>query len=105
MTGFYILDAPEHSSHISLHDPRPAKRQINLPEQNMANVSMASTGVNYIPKAGMLYFLNTWVPHGFTRHGSEKPLKFIHFNVGSRWIPTPPMPNAGTEVQSTAEII
>jgi len=105
MTGFYILEAPEKCSHISLHDPRPAKRQINLPEANMMNVSLASTGVNYIPKPGTLYFMNTWVPHGFTRHGNDKPLKFIHFNLGSRWIPTPPMPDANTQTQSTAEII
>jgi hypothetical protein len=103
MTGFYILEAPENSSHISIHDPRPAKRQINLPEQDMARITPASLAANYIPKAGNLYFLNTWLPHGFTRHGSEKPLKFIHFNLGSRWIPTPP--DVNKEAQSTAEII
>ena len=103
MTGFYVLEAPENSSHISLHDPRPAKRQINLPEQDMAKVTLASTGVNYVPKPGTLYFLNTWVPHGFTRHGNDKPLKFIHFNLGSRWIPSQTAPN--TDAQPTAEII
>ena len=103
MTGFYILEAPENSSHISIHDPRPAKKQINLPEQDMARITPASLAANYIPKAGNLYFLNTWLPHGFTRHGSEKPLKFIHFNLGSRWIPTPP--DVNTEAQPTAEII
>ena len=103
MTGFYILEAPENSSHIAIHDPRPAKRQINLPEQDMARITPASLAANYIPKAGNLYFMNTWLPHGFTRHGSEKPLKFIHFNLGSRWIPTPP--DANTEAQPTAEII
>ena len=105
MTGFYILEAPENSSHISIHDPRPAKRQINLPEQDMARITPASLAANYIPKAGNLYFMNTWLPHGFTRHGSEKPLKFIHFNLGSRWIPTPPQSDANTTTQTTAEII
>ena len=104
MTGFYILEAPEHCSNISIHDPRPAKRQINLPEGDMSRITYASNAAYYIPKAGNLYFMNTWIPHGFTRHGSEKPLKFIHFNLGSRWLPQP-MPDANTEVQSTAEII
>ena len=105
ITGFYVLEAPENCSRISLFDPRPAKRQINLPEANMEQVTYASHAVNYVPQPGTLYFMNTWVPHGFTRHGNEKPLKFIHFNLGSRWIATPPAPDANTEVQSTAEIV
>jgi hypothetical protein len=90
ITGFYILDAPEECSRISAYDPRPGKKQINLPEQDMSIVTPASLAVNYIPKAGTLYFLNSWLPHGFTRHGSEKPLKFIHFNLGSRPAQLPP---------------
>jgi len=105
ITGFYILDAPEDCSRISVFDPRPAKRQINLPERDMSQVSYASTGVHYIPQPGNLYFMNTWIPHGFTRHGSEKPLKFIHFNLGTRWIPTPPQVDPNAPIQPTAEII
>ena len=105
ITGFYILDAPEDCSRISVFDPRPAKRQINLPERDMSQVTYASTGVHYIPQPGNLYFMNTWIPHGFTRHGSEKPLKFIHFNLGSRWIPTPPQVDPNAPVQPTAEIV
>ena len=90
ITGFYILDAPEDCSRITVFDPRPGKKQINLPESDTSKVSQASLAVNYIPKAGDLYFLNSWLPHGFTRHGSEKPLKFIHFNLGSRFVQTPP---------------
>ena len=105
ITGFYVLEAPENCSRISVFDPRPAKRQINLPEENMEQVTYASTAVNYIPQEGSLYFMNTWVPHGFTRHGNEKPLKFIHFNLGSRWIPTPPAPDANTEVQTNVEVV
>ena len=104
ITGFYILEAPENSSRISVFDPRPGKKQINLPERDMSQVTYASFAANYIPEPGTLYFLNSWLPHGFTRHGAEKPLKFIHFNLGSRWLPQP-MPDANTEVQSTAEII
>lgn len=105
ITGFYVLEAPENCSRISLFDPRPAKRQINLPEANMEQVTYASHAVNYVPQPGTLYFMNTWVPHGFTRHGNEKPLKFIHFNLGSRWIATPPAPDANTEVQTNVEVV
>ena len=104
MTGFYILEAPENSSRISVFDPRPGKKQINLPERDMSQVTYASFAANYIPEPGTLYFLNSWLPHGFTRHGSEKPLKFIHFNLSSRWLPQP-MPDANTTTQTTAEII
>jgi uncharacterized protein (TIGR02466 family) len=104
ITGFYILEAPENCSNISVHDPRPAKRQINLPESDMSRISYASNAAYYMPKAGMLYFMNTWIPHGFTRHASDKPLKFIHFNLASRWIPQP-MPDENTEAQPAVEII
>jgi hypothetical protein len=96
MTGFYILDAPENSSFIAVHDPRPAKRQINLPELDMSKITPASLSANYVPKAGTLYFLNTWLPHAFTRHGSEKPMNFIHFNLGTRWLPPAPVNNDTT---------
>ena len=92
ITGFYILEAPEHCSNITVFDPRAGKKQINLLERDVNQVTQASLVVNYTPKAGNLYLLNSWLPHGFSRHGSEKPLKFIHFNLGSRFIQpqTPP---------------
>jgi hypothetical protein len=93
ITGFYILDAPEDCSRITVFDPRPGKKQINLPERDMSKITQASPAANYIPKAGNLYLLNSWLPHGFTRHGSEKPLKFIHFNLGARPIQKPPVSN------------
>ena len=102
ITGFYILDAPEDCSRITVFDPRPGKKQINLPESDISKVTQASLAVNYIPEAGNLYLLNSWLPHGFTRHGSEKPLKFIHFNVGTRWIQQAVVQNASP---NTAEIV
>lgn len=89
MTGFYILEAPEGCSSISVFDPRSAKKQINLLEQDVKQATYASLAINYPPKAGNLYFLNASLPHGFSRHGSDSPLKFIHFNLGSRFISKP----------------
>lgn len=102
ITGFYILEAPEDCSMIAIHDPRPAKVQINLPEKDSNKITAASTSAYYKPKAGQLYLLNSWVPHAFTRHGSNKPFKFIHFNLGTRIVNTP---NNVVTPQSTAEII
>jgi uncharacterized protein (TIGR02466 family) len=102
ITGFYILEAPEDCSMIAIHDPRPAKRQINLPEKDMSKITSASTSAYYKPKAGQLYFLNSWVPHGFTRHGSNKPFKFIHFNLATRIVKLPSNTIAQT---SSAEVI
>jgi uncharacterized protein (TIGR02466 family) len=83
IVGFYFLDVPENSTtRLVLFDPRPAKVQINLPEKIMMDVSYGSNMVNFEPKAGDLFFTNAWLPHSFTRNGSEKPVRFIHFNIG-----------------------
>jgi hypothetical protein len=82
--GFYFLDCPENSSRILIYDPRPSKKQINLPESNITNATLASTIINFQPKPGELYFTNAWMPHGFTRNSSNEFMRFIHFNVGIR---------------------
>jgi len=81
LTGFYFLECPPDCSHVVIHDPRPAKKQINLPERNMADVTLGSTAVNFAPKPGMFMFAPAWLPHAFSRHGSKKPFRFIHFNM------------------------
>jgi hypothetical protein len=97
LIGFYFLETPEGSSKILIHDPRPSKKQINLPEQNMFNATAASLDINFTPKPGLLFFANSWVPHSFSRHTSEKPIKFIHFTIGVQTVEdttTVPMPTA-----------
>lgn len=81
ISGFYFLEAPENCSRVLIHDPRPGKVQINLPEANKIDATDASIMINFIPKPGMLMFLPSWMPHSFGRHASDKPLKFIHFNL------------------------
>jgi hypothetical protein len=82
MTGFYIIEAPKNSSRIVLHDPRPAKRQLNLPETNSSDLTFASEKINYEIFPGDLIFINSWLPHGFSTNDSNFPFKFIHFNIG-----------------------
>jgi hypothetical protein len=82
LVGFYFIDTPENCSRPVLHDPRMGKVQVNLPEGNMQNVTPASNMVNFEPKPGLLMFTNSWLPHSFTRHGSDEPIRFIHFTIG-----------------------
>jgi hypothetical protein len=82
IVGFYFLDVPKDSSRLIIHDPRPAKKIINLPEVNMSQVTMGSNAVNFEAKQGDLFFMPSWVPHGLSRHSAKKPIKFIHFTIG-----------------------
>lgn len=81
MVGFYFTEAPEDCSRVVFHDPRAAKVQINLPETDMSVATAGSNMINFIPKPGTLMFTNAWLPHSFTRHASNKPIQFIHFNL------------------------
>lgn len=81
ITGFYILEAPENSSKIVLHDNSAGKKQISLPLRDMSQLSIGSQTVYYTPREGAFYFLNSYVPHEFTRNASQSSFKFIHFNV------------------------
>lgn len=86
LVGFYFLDVPEDSGRMVIHDPRPAKKLVNLPEVDMSKITMGSTAINFIPEPGDLFFVPSWVPHSFTRHSVETPLNFIHFTLGVSYI-------------------
>lgn len=86
ITGFYFLEVPDNSSRFAIHDPRPGKKQIALPEKNMQDPTFASSIFNFTPEPGMMVFTNSWLPHSITNYGSETPLKFIHFNVVVNWV-------------------
>jgi len=81
IVGFYFLETPENCSHVVFHDPRAAKVQIDLPEQDMRMATPASKLINFTPKPGMMIFANSWLMHSFTRHAAELPIKFVHFNL------------------------
>lgn len=81
IVGFYFLEVPENSSSVIFHDPRPGKIMSDLPQKDVFSLTVASQMVNYRPKPGLMIFSNAWLPHSFTRNESEKPIKFVHFNV------------------------
>jgi uncharacterized protein (TIGR02466 family) len=94
VVGFYFLDVPENSSSVLFYDPKASKVQINLHEENISQSTSASNIVNYQPKEGMLMLTNAWLPHSFTKNMSDKPMRFIHFNVNVKEASTyyqPPM--------------
>jgi len=81
IVGFYFLETPENCSNVVFHDPRAAKVQIDLPEQDVNIVTSASKMINITPKPGVMVFSNSWLSHSFTRHAADKPIKFVHFNL------------------------
>lgn len=87
IVGFYFLDTPENCSKVVLHDPRPAKSMSSWTEADMNKATAASGMINFTPKPGLLMFTNAWLPHSFSRHGSDEPMRFIHFNLGLRPLP------------------
>lgn len=87
IVGFYFLETPENCSRVVFHDPRAAKVQIDLPEQDMNMATPASKMINFTPKPGMFIFANAWLAHSFTRHAAELPIKFVHFNLSVQMAP------------------
>jgi len=87
LVGFYFLETPENCSKALFYDPRAGKVQVNLPEANMGEITPASNTIGFEAQPGTMIFANAWLPHGFTRHGSDKPIKFVHFNINVEYAP------------------
>lgn len=98
IVGFYFLEVPENSSRVVFHDPRAGKVQIDLPETDMNQVTIASKMINFEPKPGLMIFANAWLAHSFTRHAADKPIKFVHFNLAVQMAPQVACPVPAAEV-------
>lgn len=81
IVGFYFLEVPDGSSRVVFHDPRPGKVMSELPQKDATQATPASQMVNFEAAPGRLIFSNAWLPHSFTRHAGDTPLKFVHFNL------------------------
>lgn len=81
ITGFYFVNTPANGSMPMVFDPRAGKKQISMRQSNQEEVTFASEQIMLEVKAGDFMFFNSWLPHGFTRHESDEPFQFIHFNV------------------------
>lgn len=105
LVGFYCLDAPKYCGRALFYDPRPGKVQINLPEENVSNASLASNIINFELVPGRLLIAPSWLPHSFSRNMNKKsPARFVHFNVGVQFQPKV-CTTKNTCVQHAAEVI
>lgn len=90
VVGFYFLDVPENdNTRVVLHDPRAGKVMIDLPQKDMSVATTASQMINFTPAPGLIILTNAWLPHSFTRHSSDKPLRFVHFNLHPQLVACP----------------
>jgi uncharacterized protein (TIGR02466 family) len=81
ISAFYFIDVPENSCKLVIHDPRPGKVIINLPEKNAHDITMGSHQIVFTPEPGGLIFANAWLPHSMTKNMSNEPMRFVHINL------------------------
>jgi hypothetical protein len=81
LVGFYFLDVPEGSPHAVVHDPRPSRMMLSLPEANPSQATLASTMINFKPEPGTIMVAPAWLAHSFGRNPSKAPFRFVHFNI------------------------
>jgi len=98
LVGFYFLDTPEGCSPAVIHDPRPGRVMLDLPQTNPRQATLASTAINFIPEPGMLMFAPAWLAHSFNRNTSKAPFRFVHFNLAVQ-------PKAPVACLAPAEVI
>lgn len=81
IVGFYFLDVPEGAPAAIIHDPRPGRIMLALPEVDPTQATLASTMINFKPEPGMMMFAPAWLGHSFGRNPAKEPFRFVHFNL------------------------
>ena len=81
LVGFYFLDTPEECPPAVIHDPRPGRVMLDLPQTDARQATLASTMINFKPEPGMIMFAPAWLAHSFGRNPSKAPFRFVHFNL------------------------
>jgi uncharacterized protein (TIGR02466 family) len=89
ISAFYFLEVPKDGCNLVIHDPRPAKVIIGLPQKDESKISGASNMIVFTPEAGSLILTNSWLPHSFTRNMSYEPVRFVHMNLSVAMAPEP----------------
>lgn len=89
IVGFYFLDVPEGAPSAVIHDPRPARVMMSLPEADPSQATLASTMINFKPEPGMMMFAPAWLAHSFGRNASKEPFRFVHFNLSVQMTSAP----------------
>lgn len=81
IVGFYFLDVPDPAPHALFYDPRIAAVQGGMPERDTTQLTLASSIISKIPEAGSFIFTNSWLAHSFSKNLTDKPFRFVHFNM------------------------
>jgi len=82
IVGFYFTEIDSNSSKLLLHDPRPAKVQTDLQEEDNTKATSASRTIVLTPNVGDLILAPAWLSHSFSYNQSDKQMKFVHINIG-----------------------
>ena len=90
ISAFYFVSVPKDGCAMSIHDPRHAKVYASIGEADASKYTPASNQATFTFSAGDLVLTNGWLPHSFTRNGSDEPTEFIHMNLGVMQNPNPP---------------
>jgi uncharacterized protein (TIGR02466 family) len=98
IVGFYFLDVPEGAPALVIHDPRPGRVMLSLPEADPSQATLSSTMINFKPQPGMVMFAPAWLAHSFGRNASKKPFRFVHFNLTVQQTPLAVCPVSSAEV-------
>ncbi len=88
INAFFVIDNAENGCKFCIHDPRPGKVQAGLEQADFNTVTYASNQVFFELKPGTCVLTNSWLPHSFTRNGSNKPTRFFHINIGVKPVET-----------------
>lgn len=98
LVGFYFLDVPDGAPPVVIHDPRPGRVMLSLPEADPSQATLSSTMINFKPQPGMVMFAPAWLAHSFGRNASKKPFRFVHFNLTVQPTPSAVCPVSSAEV-------
>jgi uncharacterized protein (TIGR02466 family) len=81
ISAFFFIDVPDNSCKLVVHDPRPGKVIVNLPEKDASKITLGSHQIVFTPRAGTMAFINAWLPHSFTKNMSNESMRFVHMNL------------------------
>lgn len=83
ISGLYFFNVPEDTSELMFGDPRPGKLMSDLDHKNCPDTLYPATPsitLNKI-KTGTFVLFNAWLTHNLTLSNTDRPLKFLHFNL------------------------
>jgi len=81
ISGFYFLKCSEKTSFPVFHDPRYAKKSLQLIQKSMNDITLSSEKILMKVQPGTFIFFNSYMEHEFAVDEGKEPFRFIHFNL------------------------